>query len=79
MNKGLFKFDYIVYDGTNAQEIEDEFNLDCIEEDGELIIDSESEVILEKGDCLIPMSDYIRVMRKDSFKEKFMGDIKEYE
>ena len=76
MKQGLFKFDYIIYDGTNAQEIEDELNLVCIEEDGELIIDTVSEVTLQKGDCLMSVSDYVRIMRKDEFKEKFMGDIK---
>ena len=80
MKQGLFKFDYIVYDGTNAKEIENEFNLVCIEEDEELIIDSECEVTLRKGDCLIATKDnYISIMRKNRFKERFMGNVKNEE
>ena len=76
MKQGLFKFDYIVYDGTNAQEFEDELNLVCIEEHGELIIDSEREAVLQKGDCLMRVPDWLCVIPQRDFKERFAGDIK---
>ena len=76
MNKGLFMFRYIIYDGTNASEIAKKFKLSCEDVDGELIIDSENEATAQKGDCLMRVPGWICVIPQVDFKKIFMGDIK---
>lgn len=76
MNKGLFMFRYIIYDGKNAPVIAEKFKLNYEEIDDEMIIDSESEVTLQKGDCLMRVPGWICVIPQRDFKERFMGDIK---
>ena len=76
MNKGLFMFRYIIYDGTNASEIAEEFKLNYEEIDDEMIIDSVSEETVRKGDCLMRVLGWICVIPQRDFKERFMGDIK---
>ena len=76
MNKGLFMFRYIIYDGTNASEIAKKFKLSCEDVDGELIIDSGNEATAQKGDCLIRMADWICIISQDEFKKIFIGEIK---
>ena len=79
MNKGLFKFDYMVYDGNNASTIAEEFSLDYEEINDRMIIDSVSgEETVRKGDCLIRVPGWICVISQKDFKEKFMGDIEEH-
>ena len=76
MKQGLFKFDYIIYDGKNAPVIAKKFNLNYEEIDDEMIIDPESEVTLQKGDCLMRVPGWICVIPRVDFKKLFMGDIK---
>lgn len=76
MKQGLFKFDYIVYDGKNASTIAKEFNLNYEEIDDELIIDSVSEETVRKGDCLMRVPGWICIIPRVDFKKLFMGDIK---
>ena len=79
MNKGLFKFDYMVYNGKNASKIAKEFNLDYEEIGDEMIIDSVSEETVRKGDCLMRVPGWICIIPRADFKKLFIGDIKEYE
>ena len=78
MNKGLFKFDYIVYDGTNFDEFKEEFEDCAIEQDGKIILDLEDELEIEKGKCLIFFNsrDYLYMLSPKEFKENHIGDIK---
>lgn len=76
MKQGLFIFNYIVYNGKNAKEIENELNLACVEEDGELIVDSAGELTVQKGDCFMRVPGWICVIPQIDFKKIFRGDIK---
>lgn len=77
MKQGLFKFDYIVYDGKNASVIAEKFKLNYEEIDDKMIIDSvSSEETVRKGDCLMRVPGWICVIPQRDFKEIFMGDIK---